>query len=347
MKFKSSLLCTFLFSHLLYADIFEDVNSFLDVDGYIQTSKTITDKDWDFLPKINNSFDYSEVSSTEALFIKDSFGLKYVSATFKLDAVRSIQPKNINLTAESNLLEFIYILSNDNAMSLSIKEQLADTQSIDCYTFSTLTIGFCPEARLTITNSKDKYKALNANQLMLIDGRNQEIKFKLTKAVDLLFIDEFFLYFSVSNNKFDWLSPIEDLTSGFISNLTYGGSTIGKLVENEIKRLPQRDEWLFFKTGVNMTKSIPIFKNINFFYDIDFVYVDNKDYIPFKDIKNHNIKFSTGLIVYNDKNLELIFFGTFYKNNLFGYEDITFNQRSEHHFSSNYGSLTALLKYNF
>jgi hypothetical protein len=96
-----------------------------------------------------------------------------------------------------------------------------------------------------------------------------------------------------------------------------------------------------------MTKSIPIFKNINFFYDIDFVYVDNKDYIPFKDIKNHNIKFSTGLIVYNDKNLELIFFGTFYKNNLFGYEDITFNQRSEHHFSSNYGSLTALLKYNF
>ena len=320
--------------------------SILSIDGYIETSKSITDNDWGFIPDIVSSFDYSETSTNEILIVKNNLGLKYRQSNFTLDLVRSSEPKSMNLTADSKLLETILILNNTSAISLSYKEQVADTQSINCYTFSSLTIGFCDEAFITITNSKDKYKSLEDNMLMLIDGKNEELKVSFTKAADLLLVDEYFIYLAVSKNKFDWLSPIEELTTGFISNLSYSGSTIGQLVSNEIKRLPQRDVWLFYKLGFNVSKRIPIFNHFDIFYEADLVLVESDDYITYQNINNHNIKINSGVNIHNN-NFELLIFGTLYKNNLFGYEDISFNQRSEHHFSSNYGSLNMSLKYKF
>ena len=328
------------------ANVNEGIKSILSIDGYIQTSKSITDNDWGFIPDIVSSFDYSETSINEVLFIKNNLGLKYKQSNFTLDLVRPIHPKSVNLTADSKLIETILILNNSSSISISYKEQIADTQSINCYTFSSLTIGFCDEAQIKITNSKDKYKQLNGNMLMLLDGKNEELKFSYTKAVDLLLLDEYFIYFAVSENKFDWLSPLEELTTGFISNLRYGGSTIGELVTNEIKRLPQRDAWLFYKLGFNLSKRIPIFNHFDIFYEADLVLVESSDYRTYQNINNHNIKINTGVNIHNN-NFELLIFGTLYKNNLFGYEDISFNQRSEHHFSSNYGSLNMTLKYNF
>ena len=322
------------------------IKSILLNDGYIKTSKSITDNDWGFIPDIVSSFDYSETSINEILIVKNNLGLKYRQSSFTLDLVRSSEPKSINLTADSKLLETILILNNTSTISLSYKEQVADTQSINCYTFSSLTIGFCDEAYITITNSKDKYKPLDNNMIMLIDGKNEELKLSFTKAADLLLVDEYFIYFAVSKNKFDWLSPIEELTSGFISNLSYSGSTIGQLVTNEIKKLPQRDDWLFYKLGFNVSKRIPIFNHFDIFYEADLVLVESSDYRTYQNINNHNIKINTGVNIHNN-NFELLIFGTLYKNNLFGYEDISFNQRSEHHFSSNYGSLNMSIKYKF
>ena len=322
------------------------IKSILLNDGYIKTSKSITDNDWGFIPDIVSSFDYSETSINEILIVKNNLGLKYRQSSFTLDLVRSSEPKSINLTADSKLLETILILNNTSTISLSYKEQVADTQSINCYTFSSLTIGFCDGAFITITNSKDKYKPLDNNMIMLIDGKNEELKLSFTKAADLTLVDEYFIYFAVSKNKFNWLSPIEELTSGFISNLSYRGSTIGELVTNEIKKLPQRDDWLFYKLGFNVSKRIPIFNHFDIFYEADLVLVESSDYRTYQNINNHNIKINTGVNIHNN-NFELLIFGTLYKNNLFGYEDISFNQRSEHHFSSNYGSLNMSIKYKF
>ena len=322
------------------------IKSILPIDGYIKTSKSITDNDWGFIPDIVSSFDYSETSINEILIVKNNLGLKYRQSSFTLDLVRSAEPKSINLTADSKLLETILILNNTSTISLSYKEQVADTQSINCYTFSSLTIGFCDGAFITITNSKDKYKPLDNNMIMLIDGKNEELKLSFTKAADLTLVDEYFIYFAVSKNKFNWLSPIEELTSGFISNLSYRGSTIGELVTNEIKKLPQRDDWLFYKLGFNVSKRIPIFNHFDIFYEADLVLVESSDYRTYQNINNHNIKINSGVNIHNN-NFELLIFGTLYKNNLFGYEDISFNQRSEHHFSSNYGSLNMSIKYKF
>ena len=344
--YKPLIIVIAILSININANASESIKSILSIDGYIQTSKSITDNDWGFIPNIVSSFDYSETSINEVLFIKNNLGLKYKQSNFTLDLVRPIHPKNVNLTADSRLIETILILNNSSAISLSYKEQIADTQSINCYTFSSLTIGFCDEAKITITNSKDKYKRLDDNMLMLLDGKNEELKLSYTKAVGLSLVDEYFIYFAVSKNKFDWLSPIEELTSGFISNLSYSGSTIGQLVGNEIKRLPQRDAWLFYKLGFNVSNRIPIFNHFDIFYEADLVLVESSDYRAYQNINNHNIKINSGVNIHNN-NFELLLFGTLYKNNLFGYEDISFNQRSEHHFSSNYGSLNMSFKYKF
>ena len=299
------------------------------------------------MPTVNNSFDYSETLLNEIFLYEDDFGLKHRTSNFELDLVRPVQPKNISLTASSKYTELLYTLDKQKALSVSYRKQSADTQKIDCYTFSTLTIGFCDEARLNITNSNDKYAPLNGNTLMLIDAMNEEFQLKYYLASNLKLLDEYIFYIGLSKNKFDWLSPIEELTSGFIASLQYKGSTIGELVSNEIKRLPQRDEFLLYKLGINLTKTVNVYSFMDFFYDVDIIFVESKDYIPVKNVNNHNIKIKAGLSFNYDERIDMTISGTLYKNNLYGFEDISFNQRSEHHFNNSFGSINASLKYLF
>jgi len=316
------------------------------LNGYVSIDHSATDKDWSFLPEVTNSFDYSDFSSLELMLVQNNIGLKFNIGEFYLNLERPVQPKSLALNAESQLYEFFYILDSDKSISLTFKNQTSDTQQIECYTFSSLTIGFCDEAVLSITNSKEKYDVLEDNKLMLLDAANKEIKFSYTQAVDTFFSDEYVLYLAISKNEFDWLSPIEELTGGFIANLSYKGTRIGDLVTNEIKRLPQRDAFELYKLGLNLYKNINIFKNVYLFYDFDVVFVETKDYIIYNNVNNHNIKFETGLNFKID-DLAFSLSGTLYQNNLFGYEDISFNQRSEHHFSSNFGTLNIKLRYSF
>jgi hypothetical protein len=67
----------------------------------------------------------------------------------------------------------------------------------------------------------------------------------------------------------------------------------------------------------------------------------------YKSIENNNMKLTTGLIFNIRNSLKFSLSGTFYKNNLFGFEDISFNQRSEHHFDRKFGSLDLNLSYYF
>ena len=189
------------------------------LNGYVSIDHSATDKDWSFLPEVTNSFDYSDFSSFELMLVQNNIGLKFNLGEFYLNLERPVQPKSLALNAESQLFEFFYILDSDKSISLTFKNQTSDTQQIECYTFSSLTIGFCDDAVLSITNRKEKYDVLEDNKLMLLDAANKEIKFSYTQAVDTFFSDEYVLYLAISKNEFDWLSPIEELTGGFIANL--------------------------------------------------------------------------------------------------------------------------------
>ena len=155
-----------------------------------------------------------------------------------------MNPKKVDLQTSSKYNEIIFTLNPSNAISISYKEQIADEQRFNCYTFSSLTIGFCDEAVFSITNTQEKYSSLNNNTLIKINGFNEELKINYYKAINLIFIDEIIIYLASSLNSFDWLSPIEELQTGFIANLSFNGAKIGSLVTQEIRRLPQREEFL-------------------------------------------------------------------------------------------------------
>lgn len=320
------------------------------LNGHLLSEISQTDKNWDFVPEVTNSFNFSESSKSELFLLDNNLGFRFSETNFNLDLIRSTHPKNINFNTNSQFIEFLYVFNDRNAFSFSFKEQIADTQLIDCYTFSNLTIGFCEDALINIRNSKDKYTPLGDSSIMMIDASNKELQIKLYRATNFGFsnyIDEIQFYMGVSENKFNWLSPIEEMTTGFFSNILYNGSSIGNLVSKEIRRLPQRDKWLFYKLGINLKKDFEVLPKVNIFYDFDLVLVETEDYVSLNSINSFNSKVETGLSYSPTKNLIFSLSGTFYKNNLFGYQDLSFSQRTEHHFKKSFASINSSIKFIF
>ena len=315
-------------------------------NGHLSIDKRVTDSSWDFLPSTNTSFKYSDSVNSEIFLYHNNFGIKLNQSLFNLDLERSVQPKKLNLTAETNSVGFYFIQDDQtSSYSLTFSEQFADRQIIDCYSFSSIVIGICPEAKIRISNNKPKYDILN-DSLMLIDGKNQSLKFEFSNAVDTNLIDEYSLFIEVTENKFNWVTPVEEITSGFIGNLTFNGSRLGDLISNTLRTLPQREKWLTSSLGLTLNKSILLSNNFSFFLNPTLVLVKQRDYQSLNKIPNYNLSIRSG-INYNISNFDIIFYGSFYLNNLYGFEPITFNQRSEHHFDKNFGLIAASIKYSF
>lgn len=76
------------------------------------------------------------------------------------------------------------------------------------------------------------------------------------------------------------------------------------------------------------------------------MYVKTSNYFVALDQPKYNVKLETGIVL-NVNNFDLKLSGTIYQNNLYGFNDITFNQKTEHHFNSNFGSINIELKYLF
>ena len=131
--------------------------------------------------------------------------------------------------------------------------------------------------------------------------------------------------------------------------ISVGGITLGDAISNEFRRLPQRSEWLTKSFDINLSKSLKIkmIKNLNIslFYNIDYKFFTFSDYIEhaFKPDLNYKLRLGTSILF---KDLELKVYGDYYKNNLIGFQPITFNQRTEHFFDDSYGELGISFKYN-
>ena len=315
------------------------------LDGHISFDQSRTDKSWSLLDSFNNSFDKNNNNTTELLLFNDKYGFKFTQSDFSLDLLRTTEPKEVNLRAKSYISEIYYFINQDSAISLMFKDQKADDQFIQCYTFSSFTIGSCDDATINITNSDEKYNSLG-NNLMKIQGQNEEFQLKFTKNNYSFFSDKLILYIGASKNTFDWITPIEEIQSGFLYNLTINGQKLGDLIQTELSRLPQRDLFYIYKLGISINKEYELNNFMNFFYNADFVALTSKKYDQINKFQNSNIKLETGInFFYN--NFDLSIYGILYKNNILGYEDIAFNQRSEHHFDKKFGNLGLKLQYNF
>ena len=320
------------------------------VDGYINIGKTQTEKSWDFMPKITNSFKSSDTSYAEIFMYSENIGIKLKSSEFFLGLERQTFPKKLNLNAHTNDIEFFYFYDNQNkSISLSFSEQSADDQYIDCYNFSNIVIGSCAEAKLNISNKKEKYNSLNEKNIIKISGENESVKlnFNSIKGFDHLY--EYNLFIEFVTNNFDWLTPVEEISinkGSFLYNLNFRGDKLGDIIDSSLSILPQRNDWNSIVIGASTKSYYNLFNSLYLLIEPSIIYVEQDGYSQIAEIPKYNLKFKAG-IVYAIDEIQISLFGEYFKNNLYGFQHISFNQRSEHHFDSNFGSLGIELRYFF
>ena len=319
------------------------------INGFVNIGQTQTEKDWDFMPTISNSFKSSETSYVDVLIYSENFGLKISSSDFFLALERPAHPKKLDLSAQSNNIEIIYLFDNQyKNFSVNFGEQLSDDQFIDCYTFLTITIGSCDEARINISSDKEKYNQLDEN-IIMISGENKSVRLNYNSIKNNLIFYELNIFLEFVENNFDWLSPVEEITlnkESFTYNLNFSGKKLGDIVDQTLSILPQRNKWNSIILGASTSSYINLYESFYFFLVPTIVFVEQDDYSQISNIPRYNFKLRAG-VVFADKNIEIALFGEYFKNNLYGFEHISFNQRSEHHFNDNFGSLGIELKYLF
>ena len=319
------------------------------VNGFVNIGQTQTEKDWDFLPTISNSFKSSETSYVDVLIYSENFGLKISSSDFLLALERLVHPKKLDLSAQSNDIEFLYLFDNQyKNFSVNFGEQLSDDQFIDCYTFSTITVGSCDEARINISSDKEKYNQLDEN-IIMISGENKSIRLNYNSIINNPIFYEFNIFLEFVENNFDWVSPVEEITlnkESFTYNLNFKGEKLGDIVDQSLSILPQRNKWNSIVLGASTASYFNLHESIYLFLIPTIIIVEQDGYLQLSNIPKYNFKLRTGF-VFAQENIEISIFGEYFMKNLYGFEHISFNQRSEHHFSDNFGSLGIELKYSF
>ena len=327
-------------------------------EGSISYDKSVADSAWSFLPGNTESFDYSSSSDMEFFVGHNNLGIKIAEESYRLDLEREFHPKKLKLNAKSHSAEIFYfdVLSN-SFFSVEFKQQIADPQIINCYTFydytpnfldlegPSLDIGTCADADINISNTKPKYNFLG-DSLIWLAAENQSMKFKFTSSSELSFLNKYSVFLQFTENKFNWVSPIEEIKDGFIANLEINNKKVSDYVNETIAALPQRDDWITVVAGASIYKSFPITNYFSIFYEPTLIVVEQIDYKPLNQPHRYNLSIQSG-IKYNYNNFLASFYGTFYLNNLYGFEHIGFNQRSERHFNYKYGSLGISLTYKF
>ena len=314
--------------------------------GYLKLNNSQANKDWSFLPEIPSSFDTSSQTNYEFLFVKREFGLLVARSEFELNVARASEPKKVTLSAEKNKYEVFYFLSPQSALSLAMKDQVADRQFIDCYSFGSMVIGTCDSSDLIISNSNAQYSDLNGS-ILLIDGRNESIALNYNFALDAPVADEIAIGLEQTKNQYFWITPLEGITSSFILNLNVGGSSLGSAIDGILKSLPQRTSWTTNQINVTIKKEFKLaYDPFSFFYEISALYIDHGDYESATSLSNSNFKLTSGIKLKYDA-FDFAIYGNFFQNNLLGFEPIAVNQRTENYFTQNFGSLGLEIKYNF
>ena len=314
--------------------------------GYLKLNNSQANKDWSFLPEIPSSFDTSSQTNYEFLFVKREFGLLVARSEFELNVARASEPKKVTLSAEKNKYEVFYFLSPQSALSLAIKDQVADRQFIDCYSFGSMVIGTCDSSDLIISNSNPQYSDLNGS-ILLIDGSNESMALTYNFALDTSLADEIGLGLEQTKNQYFWITPLEGITSSFILNLNVGGSSLGSAIETTLKSLPQRTSWTTNQINMTIKKEFKLaYDPFSFFYEISALYIDHGDYESATSLPNSNFKLTSGIKLKYDA-LDFAIYGNFFQNNLLGFEPIAVNQRTENYFTQNFGSIGFEIKYNF
>ena len=238
-----------------------------------------------------------------------------------------------------------YNIEAKNLLYISYANQVADPQVFSCYEFSGIILGGCDNASFIISSSNPKYDNLGSN-IVSINGDTDIFSIGYTRYINNFWLNSLSFDITQTKYKYEWLSPIEDIQSPFLLNLTINGNNLGDAITDTLSRLPQRDEWKSYQFNLGLKQKFISIYNFNLIGEYDFVILNFENYQEYADTPKFNLKIRAGLEI-DLKNISLTLYGDLYKNNLIGFEPITFNQRSEHYFDKAYGELGLILNINF
>ena len=314
-------------------------------DNYISFDQKFMDADWSFLPEVPPSFDENNSKEVELGLSFKNIKTRLYANEIDLTLQRSSEPKDISLFAVKDGFELGYIFQNDNYFYVIASKQNADQQLFNCYEFSTFILGSCDSANLQISSANPKYDSLGDN-IVSIDASTKSYGVGYKKHFNNFWIESTAIEFVKTSYEYNWLSPLEDIKSPFLLNLTIEGVTLGDALNNTLQRFPQREGWSSSQLNLGLKQKFISIYNFNLITEYDLVLLQFSDYREYKSTPEYNFRLRAGIEFYA-QNLSLLFYGDAYLNNLIGFEPITFNQRTEHYFDKPYGELGLKFQFKF
>lgn len=314
-------------------------------DNYISIDQKFMDADWSFLPEVPPSFDENSSKEVELGLSFKNIKTTLYTNEIELTLQRSSEPKDVSLLAMKDGIELGYIFQNDDYLYTLASKQNADQQLFNCYEFSTFILGGCDSANLQISSANPKYDSLG-NNIASIDASTKSYGVGYKKYFNNFWVESAAIEFVKTSYEYNWLSPLEDIKSPFLLNLTIKGVTLGDALNNTLQRFPQREEWSSSQLNLGLKQKFISIYNFNLITEYDLVLLQFSDYREYKSTPEYNFRLRAGIEFYA-QNLSLLFYGDAYLNNLIGFEPITFNQRTEHHFDKPYGELGFKFQFKF
>lgn len=309
-------------------------------------AKKFLDADYNFLPAQDSSFEESSIDDAYLYLTTNNFFLGYASQSLLLEGTRDNFPKEVDVDVDEDIFSLGYYVGS-NLFKLSQRSTSKLSQSFDCYTFQTITLGSCYEADLSITSNSPLYEELNGD-LIKIEGETSgySLEYIIPEVSSSLswIADSVELAMIYDEYNYDWLTPLEAIKSNFLLNLNFDGITLGEAMQNEFARLPQRDQWETFLFRFRSKKDL-YFNNFSGLHsEFDLNYITYQGYEEYNSVPSSNIKLKLGFFV-RSSNVELILFGEYFENNLLGYHPIVLNQRTESRLSKAFGQLGLSFKF--
>lgn len=292
---------------------------------------------WSSLPSVPSSFHSASDVNIDLGIDIGRFGLEARRSNLDLNLVRSLEPKDVSLSADKDAFSLFYTISHHQKITLSLSEQKAKHQRFSCYNFSNITVGSCEGADFQVDNANEKYSVLKGD-LVGISADAYSIGVSFSQQTDAKWLDSFSVGLYSTTHDYDWLTPVEDLSSPFILGLVFNGKQLGNAITEAFNKFPQRDDWRLNQINLSGAKSIPIYGNVEAYVISDFVFLNYANYRAVGSTPKYNVKLQAGLRYMAEAYL-LEFYGNYYHHNLIAFEPITFNQRTEHHFDKPYGNI--------
>lgn len=314
-------------------------------ENYISLGQKYMDADWKFLPEVPAAFNANNTNE-----IGLGLSLKNIKTNLYLNEIdlelqRASEPKDVSLNANKKGFDLGYLLQNKDFIYLLVTEQRANTQYFNCYEFKTFIIGNCDTANLQISSVNPIYESLGDN-IISIRASTKSYGIGYEKYFDNFWIEYTGIELIKTSYNYNWLTPLEDIKSPFLLNLTIEDVVLSDALNETLNRFPQREEWSSFQLNLKLKQKFVSFYNFNLIAEYDLVLLKFSEYNQYIDVPKLNFKLRAGIEFYI-KDLSLLLYGDAYLHNLVGFEHITFNQRTEHYFDREYGELGLKLKLKF